>query len=62
MQVDTTSLEDILNKAIAEDSDNKRLEELKSTRRRSITDDVVFEEEFFEKSEVEFRRSVRISN
>jgi hypothetical protein len=71
MLVDTKRLEDILNKAtITEDSDNKRLEELESTtkymlprdsyRRRSIADDVAFEEEFFEKSEVEFRRSVRM--
>ena len=70
IQIDTKRLEDILNKAITEDSDNKRLEELESTRymlprdsysRRSIADDIAFEEEFFEKSEVEFRRSVRMS-
>ena len=71
MQVYTKRLEDIFNKAITEDSDNKRLEELKSAtrymlprdsyKRRNIVDDVAFEEEFFEKSEVEFRRSVRMS-
>jgi hypothetical protein len=32
-----------------------------SYRRRSIADDIAFEEEFFEKSKVEFRRSVRMS-
>ncbi|KAG2190333.1 hypothetical protein INT46_011478, partial [Mucor plumbeus] len=31
MQVDTTRLEYILNKATTEDSDNKRLEKLEST-------------------------------
>ena len=70
IQVDATRLEDILNKAITEDPDNKHLEDLENSRymlprdnykRRSIVDDIAFEEDFFKKSEVDFRRNVRIS-
>ena len=70
IQVDATRLEDILNKAITEDPDNKHLEDLENSRymlprdnykRRSIVDDIAFEEDFFKKSEVDFRRNVRMS-